>query len=99
MFPLISMRDSLDWKKLSGDEMVSRVMSRTKEGSILLFHNGIPNTPGAVEEVLKQLTAKGYTFVTVSDLIYKENYQIDPAGRQMPAAADSGTTQPAAKNE
>lgn len=85
MFPIQWDVDSLDWKKLGKDEMVSRVLSRTKEGSILLFHNDVPNTPGAVEEVLKQLTAKGYSFVTVSDLIYKDHYQLDPAGRQIPA--------------
>ncbi len=39
--------DSLDWKKLSVDEMYNRVTQKTQNGSILLFHNGVENTPEA----------------------------------------------------
>lgn len=75
--------DSLDWKKLSTDEMVSRIMTKTENGSILLFHNGVENTPSALDNALSLLSEKGYSFVTVSDLVYKDNYTIDHTGKQI----------------
>lgn len=75
--------DSLDWKNLSSDEIVSRVTSRITPGSIILFHNGAKNTPEALPEILKNLQADGYKFVKTSDLIYKDNFTIDHTGKQM----------------
>ncbi len=75
--------DSLDWKNLSPKEIVDRVTNRVKPGSILLFHNGAKNTPAALPDVIKKLKQDGYTFVKASELIYKENFTIDHAGRQI----------------
>lgn len=75
--------DSLDWKKLSVDEMYGRVVSKTQKGSILLFHNGVKNTPEALDKILEKLEKDGYEFVTVSELIYWDNYEIDHMGRQI----------------
>ena len=75
--------DSLDWKKLSVDEMYGRVVSKTQKGSILLFHNGVENTPEALDKILEKLEKDGYKFVTVSELIYWDNYDIDHTGRQV----------------
>jgi polysaccharide deacetylase family sporulation protein PdaB len=74
--------DSLDWKKLSAQEMYSRVVTKTENGSILLFHNGVENTPEALGKVLEKLKNDGYEFVTVSELIYWDNYKIDHTGKQ-----------------
>ncbi len=74
--------DSLDWKKLSVDEMYERVTSKTQNGSIILFHNGVENTPKALDKILEKLKADGYEFVTVSELIYWDNYEIDYTGKQ-----------------
>ena len=74
--------DSLDWKKLSVDEMYGRVVSKTQKGSILLFHNGVENTPEALDKILTKLEKDCYEFVTVSELIYWDNYEIDHMGRQ-----------------
>lgn len=76
--------DSLDWKGLSVDEMVARVISKTQNGSILLFHNGVKNTPAALEQILQKLSEKGYSFVTVSELLCKGEYMIDRTGKQLP---------------
>ena len=75
--------DSLDWKELTADQMEKRIMDRVKNGSILLFHNGTKNTAGALGQILGKLTQHGYSFVTVSDLIYKDNYYLDNAGLQI----------------
>ena len=75
--------DSLDWKLLSVEEMYSRVASKVQNGSIILFHNGVENTPEALDKILTKLEKDGYQFVTVSELIYWDNYEIDHMGRQI----------------
>ncbi len=75
--------DSLDWKGLPADEIVKRVTSRVKNGSIILLHNGAPNTAKALPSLLCELKNMGYEFVTVSNLIYKNNYYIDHTGMQI----------------
>lgn len=74
--------DSLDWKNLSVDEITNRVVSKTQSGSIILLHNGTPNTYTALTKILPQLFEQGYKFLPVSELIYKENYKINNAGMQ-----------------
>lgn len=74
--------DSLDWKELTEEEMKNRIFDRVQNGSILLFHNGTPQTADALPGILSALKAEGYEFVKVGDLIYKDNYSIDHTGRQ-----------------
>ncbi|MDP4134223.1 MAG: polysaccharide deacetylase family protein [Bacillota bacterium] len=74
--------DSLDWKDLTESEMEARILPNVKNGSIILFHNGTKNTASALPAILKALKDKGYSFKTVSDLMYHDNYYIDHAGRQ-----------------
>ena len=78
--------DSLDWKDLSAGEISMRVISRVKSGSIILMHNNGAHTAEAVPVILCELISRGYTFVPVSELIYRQNYYIDSNGRQQPAA-------------
>lgn len=74
--------DSLDYTKLSVDEIVERVVSPIENGSIILFHNGVENTAEALDNILTELSEQGYSFVSVNDLIYKENYYLDHTGKQ-----------------
>lgn len=74
--------DSLDYRGLSVREIVRRITSRTVNGSIILFHNGVENTAPALDETLTELGRKGYSFVSVEELIYKDNFYLDHAGRQ-----------------
>ncbi len=75
--------DSLDYTKIPVDEIVDRVVTGTKNGSIILFHNGVENTAPALDKALTELSKQGYTFVSVDNLIYKDNYTIDHTGRQI----------------
>ena len=77
--------DSLDWKDLSANEICRRVTDKVKPGSIVLFHNAAKHTPEALPVILANLKDKGYEFVTVSELILRENYYIDHTGKQMPS--------------
>lgn len=74
--------DSLDYTKLSVNEIVSRVLNGVECGSIVLFHNGVENTAPALDIILTELSKQGYSFVSVKDLIYKSDYYIDHTGRQ-----------------
>ncbi|AZT90247.1 deacetylase [Caldicellulosiruptor changbaiensis] len=74
--------DSLDWKDLPEDDIAQRVLRRVKSGSIILFHNNAKNTKYALPKILGELSKRGYQFVTVSELIYKNNYYIDHQGIQ-----------------
>lgn len=76
--------DSLDWKGISANEIVSRVISRVNKGSIVLCHNNSDHIVEALPLILAALTAKGYKFSTVSDLVLYENYYIDHNGTQHP---------------
>lgn len=75
--------DSLDWKDLSCEEMLKRITPNVKNGSIILLHNGTKYTASSLPVILKTLTQNGYSFKTVGDLIYKENYVINQEGRQI----------------
>lgn len=77
--------DSLDWKGLSAQELSYRIIQRTKNGSIILCHNNSDHIHEALPLIFSDLIGKGYKFVTVSDLIYKENYYIDNNGKQTPS--------------
>lgn len=74
--------DSIDWDNATVEEIQRRILKNAKSGSILLFHNDLENTTKALPMILQQLKNSGYKFVTVSDLIYHDNYTIDANGVQ-----------------
>lgn len=75
--------DSIDWKENGPEVEYNRVISKTKPGSILLFHNNAKYTPETLPRIIEKLEKEGYQFVKVSDLIYKNNYYIDASGKQI----------------
>ncbi len=76
--------DSLDWKDYDADTIVRRVTEHKHlgNGSIILCHNGAKHTAEALDTMIKTLKEKGYEFVPISELILKDNYEIDTEGRQ-----------------
>ena len=75
--------DSLDWKDLTADQIAMRVLSRVKSGSIILCHNNGKYTAKALPLIFADLKNKGYQFVPVGELIYKENYDVTADGTQI----------------
>ena len=75
--------DTLDYTGLSGNEMWDRLKNKIKAGDIILSHNGTENTAQSLDMLIKNIKAKGLQVVTVSDLIYKENYTINSNGTQI----------------
>lgn len=80
----VSYDDSLDWKDYGVESILNTVLNHKHlgNGSIILCHNGAKYTAEALEELIKGLKEKGYTLVTMSELIYKNNYEMDVEGRQ-----------------
>ena len=76
--------DSLDWKDYDARTIANRVLKdkHLGNGSIILFHNGGKHTLEALPAVIEGLQAKGYEIVPISQLIYKDNYEMDHEGRQ-----------------
>ncbi len=62
--------------------MYNCVIEKIINSSIHLFYNGVENTPEALDKILTELEKDGYKFVTVSELIYWKNYEIDHTGKQ-----------------
>lgn len=76
--------DSLDWKGLSAGEIAGRVCSKSKEGSIVLFHNNSDNIIAGLKLVLEYYKNNNYKVVPVGELIYHEHYTINQQGVQTP---------------
>ena len=74
--------DSLDWKGLSANEILSRVKASVKNGSIILFHNNSDHILEALPLVISYLKAEGYSMVKISQLAYDDNYIVDNNGLQ-----------------
>ncbi len=70
--------DSLDWQNISKEELINRVTSRAHKGAIILFHNNGLHTAAALPEIIEYYQKHGYQIVPISELIYHENYYIDP---------------------
>lgn len=84
--------DSLDWKDPNPDALKENVLKKATSGSIVLFHNAAVNTPEALPIILQNLIKDGYSFVTVEDLIYDDNYYIDHAGVQRQSGSNAEST-------
>ena len=80
--------DSLDWKDLTAEQIAMRVLSRVKSGSIILCHNNAKYTAKALPLIFADLKNKGYQFVPVGELIYRENYTITSDGTQVRVEAE-----------
>ncbi|RED58117.1 polysaccharide deacetylase family protein [Cohnella lupini] len=72
--------DTLDWDGASVSNMHENVMSNTHKGGVILMHSfggrkhAIEHTVKLLPSIIKDLTAKGYEFVTVEELIESEQF-------------------------
>lgn len=74
--------DSVDWKEQGEEIEYNKVMKKVKPGSILLYHNNAKHTPNNLNKIIPELQKQGFKFVTVEELIYKDNAYIDKEGVQ-----------------
>ncbi len=78
--------DPLDWKRPGPSVVAQRIISNAHAGAIILAHDIHESTINAMPETLDALLAKGYRFVTVSQLL---NMQTEaPVAGSAPAATE-----------
>ncbi len=73
--------DPEDWKRPGPAVVTSRLVNGASPGAILLAHDLHKPTVDAMPDTLDQLLAKGYQFVTVSELIALEEPEPKPEAK------------------
>lgn len=83
--------DSLDWKEQGAEAEINQVLNHRHlgNGSIILFHNDAKYTPQVLDTILKGLKEKGFEIVPISELIHRDNFEMDHEGRQIPKTTTS----------
>ena len=68
--------DSLDWQSLSGPQVVRNVLPNIRNGSIILMHSGttlqgedLTGTVQALPTIINDLRTRGFTLVTVAEML------------------------------
>lgn len=72
MLPVLWNIDPLDWSCQCCDTIVNRVLCKCHPNGIILLHDGYKTSVTAALEIIDQLQAKGYRFVTVEEIIMVE---------------------------
>src|SRR5256714_4775247 len=85
--------DPLDWRRPGPNVVCNRIIKNTRAGSIVLAHDIHPGTIEAIPCVLSQLEAKGFKFVTVSELIAMET-PLPPKPSPSPKSIPPKSTSP-----
>jgi len=70
MFPVLWSVDPLDWCTDSADIVVRRVLEQVQENDIILLHDYYESSVLAALRIIDELTAQGYEFVTVEDILF-----------------------------
>jgi len=90
--------DPLDWKRPGPDVVASRIIAATRPGSIILSHDIHSQTVDAMPKVFDTLLAKGYKFVTVSELLAMDKGPAAKASPKPAAATDAPAPTTASAN-
>ena len=87
--------DPLDWKVRNAARVQSEILKHTVSGSIILSHDIHKTTVDAMPETLDGLLAKGFKFVTVTELLAMDRPPA-PKVKATPVGAIKATPAPAA---
>jgi peptidoglycan/xylan/chitin deacetylase (PgdA/CDA1 family) len=61
--------DPQDWKDRKASTVAHRVVKQARRGSIILTHDSLKTTRGAYADIIDGLRARGFTLVTVPELL------------------------------
>lgn len=86
--------DPYDWKRPGPAVVRNRILKETQPGSIVLSHDIHPGTIEAMPSTLDALEAKGFKFVTVSELIRMATPQASHASPHPDGSAPTKATTP-----
>jgi peptidoglycan-N-acetylglucosamine deacetylase len=86
--------DPLDWKRPGPNVVARRIIAGTRPGSIILSHDIHPPTIEAMPQVFDALLAKGFKFVTVSELLAMDKGGNRPEARTTRLSPPNHLTSP-----
>jgi peptidoglycan/xylan/chitin deacetylase (PgdA/CDA1 family) len=86
--------DPYDWKRPGPAVVRARILKETRPGSIVLSHDIHPGTIEAMPSTFVELEAKGFKFVTVSELIRMAAARPSHASPQQGNAPSSAVASP-----
>ena len=69
MFPVLWDIDTLDWKSQNVNAVLRIVESEIEDGAVILMHDAYQSSVDAALQIVDLLTAQGYEFVTVDELV------------------------------
>ena len=69
--------DTLDWKYHNSKRISKRVLNKAGDGDIVLMHDIYSATANALNIIIPKLQNRGYTFVTVSELFYYKEVNLE----------------------
>ena len=69
--------DPEDWRDQNTARVVQQVVSQARDGSIILMHDIFPESVDAALQIVDQLHAQGYLFVTVDQLFAARHIPLD----------------------
>ncbi|MGI5898931.1 MAG: polysaccharide deacetylase family protein [Christensenellales bacterium] len=72
--------DSLDWKNLGVQSMVSQVTKNVQPGDLVLFHNNSDHILEALPLILTWFQNNGYQVMNVGDLLLEGDFYVDHTG-------------------
>lgn len=64
--------DSLDWSSRNKDAIINEIVPYVHENAIILCHDLYETTADAIEQILPELDAMGYQFVTIDELMARK---------------------------
>jgi len=88
--------DPLDWKVRNAEHVKNEILKQTVPGSIILAHDIHKSTIDAMPETLDGLLAKGFKFVTVSELLVMDK-PLPPKPKATPAPKTDTPSTPKAE--
>ena len=71
--------DPMDWKFLNADTVFQNVVNVAKDGDIILMHDSYNTSVLAAERIIGELKSRGFTFVTVSELLERRGGEVQVA--------------------
>jgi len=72
--------DTLDWQNRNADAIVKKVLNSVQDGDIVLMHDLYSSTVDAALRIIDALQARGYVFVTVSELAEAKGIDLAAGG-------------------
>ncbi len=89
-----------EFRKHPPQEEADMIVNKAKDGSIVLMHNGqYDGTMNILPILMAELSQRGFTFVTVSELMSeKQQFEKEQAAEKQAESSKQPTTKPAAES-